>query len=455
MKPSIFSKITDSLLAVKDWYFDTPERALEQAYNAALRIKAIEDEYFDGKKISPNVADYGDSVMTYFESELNQNLSTAKNRLREFKASNSFLQLIADQKTAKARTVEPSSNTSLTPRDRPSVILEKLRFIDNVISKYKLQQKPYPSPPSTSLIVVSQQNLKDEATQIEVNNANPVSTYSSPEENQEKTDNIVDKTGILPRSIFRTINKIQRELDPQSEQDIIKKYRTSKAKTAISLRFILTLIIAPLLSFQLCKIAVVGPIVDKFIDEEKIDVFINRDLEDDALIELNRYEQKLKFNNLITGAPKLTPEQVQEKLQERANEIAEEALEASANAIKNVFCDLISLFVFVLVIVNSRREISTLKSFMDEVVYGLSDSAKAFIIILFTDIFVGYHSPHGWEVLLEGVARHLGLPESRNFIFLFIATFPVVLDTVFKYWIFRYLNRISPSAVATYRNMNE
>jgi hypothetical protein len=34
---------------------------------------------------------------------------------------------------------------------------------------------------------------------------------------------------------------------------------------------------------------------------------------------------------------------------------------------------------------------------MDEIVYGLSDSAKAFIIILFTDMFVGFHSPHGWE----------------------------------------------------------
>ncbi|MEM9151876.1 MAG: proton extrusion protein PcxA, partial [Cyanobacteria bacterium P01_F01_bin.3] len=83
------------------------------------------------------------------------------------------------------------------------------------------------------------------------------------------------------------------------------------------------------------------------------------------------------------------------------------------------------------------------------------DSAKAFIIILLTDTFVGFHSPHGWEVLLEGVADHLGLPANRNFIFLFIATFPVILDTVFKYWIFRYLNRISPSAVATYKTMNE
>ena len=68
---------------------------------------------------------------------------------------------------------------------------------------------------------------------------------------------------------------------------------------------------------------------------------------------------------------------------------------------------------------------------------------------------MGYHSPHGWEIILENVAKHFGIAESRDFNFLFIATFPVILDTVLKYWIFRYLNRISPSAVATYRNMNE
>jgi len=110
---------------------------------------------------------------------------------------------------------------------------------------------------------------------------------------------------------------------------------------------------------------------------------------------------------------------------------------------------------FVLLLTTQKRGILTLKSFLDEIVYGLSDSAKAFIIILFTDMFVGFHSPHGWEVLMEGLSRHLGFAANREFIFLFIATFPVILDTVFKYWIFRYLNRISPSAVVTYKNMNE
>jgi hypothetical protein len=56
--------------------------------------------------------------------------------------------------------------------------------------------------------------------------------------------------------------------------------------------------------------------------------------------------------------------------------------------------------------------------------------------------------------LLEGISEHLGLPAQQKFIDLFIATFPVILATIFKYWIFRYLNRVSPSSVATLRNMN-
>jgi lipoprotein signal peptidase len=56
---------------------------------------------------------------------------------------------------------------------------------------------------------------------------------------------------------------------------------------------------------------------------------------------------------------------------------------------------------------------------------------------------------------LKGDLKRFGFPENKGFIFLFIATVPVIADTIFKYWIFRYLNRSSPSAVATYHNMNE
>jgi hypothetical protein len=178
-------------------------------------------------------------------------------------------------------------------------------------------------------------------------------------------------------------------------------------------------------------------------------------MEERALHELQQYEERFRFEVLIGKAPELDELEIEERVREKAFQIEEDYRQRSADAVENVFADIIAVLCFSLLLTNCREQVATLKSFIDEIVYGLSDSAKAFIIILFTDIFVGFHSPHGWEVLLEGMADHLGLPASRNFIFLFIATFPVILDTVFKYWIFRYLNRISPSAVATYKNMNE
>ena len=87
--------------------------------------------------------------------------------------------------------------------------------------------------------------------------------------------------------------------------------------------------------------------------------------------------------------------------------------------------------------------------------FELTDDNKAFLLILFSDTFVGFHSSYGWEILLENLLKHFGLPEDRSFIFSFVATLPVLLDTLFKYWIFKHLNAISPSIVSTYHKMNE
>ena len=102
-----------------------------------------------------------------------------------------------------------------------------------------------------------------------------------------------------------------------------------------------------------------------------------------------------------------------------------------------------------------KPQVIILKSFLTESLYSLSDTTKSFLLILGMDLLVGFHSPRGWEIVLESTLRHFGLPENESFILLFVALFPVFLDTVFKYWIFRYLNKISPSTVVTYHSMLE
>ena len=433
------------------WFYGTTERSLDQAYNAALMIKAIEDEHFGGNKISAKSSEYGENVTDYFKGDLNKYLNLARVRLAEFKTSRFFVSLY-EQNPLNGQVKSLSNPPQANSTERREIILEKLKFIDEVLARYRSEKDSKSSyslvpVPKSTVLKVDEETLEQKRVTYQ-----PISSTESTVADVETSS---DKTGVLPRSIGRTINRIKRELTPQSEAEILKNFRSSKTKTIISLRFIVLLLLIPLLTQQLTKTFFVGPIVDQVRNKDNAKIFLNLDLEEEAFMELERFEKEVKFKSLIGWAPEISPKEIEEQVKEKALEMKEQYTKKGANAIKNLFADLLSLVAFAWVIVTSKKDILVIKSFIDEMVYGLSDSAKAFIIILFTDVFVGFHSPHGWEVLLEGLSRHLGIPENREFNGLFIATFPVILDTIFKYWIFRYLNRISPSAVATYRNMNE
>ncbi|KAB2045332.1 hypothetical protein ES319_D01G153700v1 [Gossypium barbadense] len=57
-----------------------------------------------------------------------------------------------------------------------------------------------------------------------------------------------------------------------------------------------------------------------------------------------------------------------------------------------------------------NEELLSLNSCVQEFLYNLSNTIKSISILLLTDLCIGFHFPH------------------------------VILDTIFKYWIFRYLN---------------
>lgn len=265
----------------------------------------------------------------------------------------------------------------------------------------------------------------------------------------------LDKLNFIPRSINEIFKRLKKELDPSAEAEALEEFKISKYHTIISFKYILTLIIAPVVINQASKKFFLGPIIDYVWNTEEPNLFLNESQEERAFAELERFREKIHFDTLIGKIPEDSSNNINEQMTKKAKIIAVKYANESVDAIKNIFSDIVSIIVILLILTITKKQISILKSFFNQVIYGLSDTAKAFLIILFTDIFVGFHSPHGWEVIIEAILRHLGLPESRDFIFVFIATFPVVLDTIFKYWIFRYLNKLAPSAVATYHSMNE
>nr|NP_958408.1 envelope membrane protein [Chlamydomonas reinhardtii]Q37050.1 RecName: Full=Potassium/proton antiporter CemA; AltName: Full=Chloroplast envelope membrane protein A; Short=CemA [Chlamydomonas reinhardtii]ACJ50139.1 envelope membrane protein [Chlamydomonas reinhardtii]ASF83377.1 envelope membrane protein [Chlamydomonas reinhardtii]ASF83445.1 envelope membrane protein [Chlamydomonas reinhardtii]ASF83510.1 envelope membrane protein [Chlamydomonas reinhardtii]ASF83576.1 envelope membrane protei len=141
--------------------------------------------------------------------------------------------------------------------------------------------------------------------------------------------------------------------------------------------------------------------------------------------------------------------------QEKTIELATYYNNHSIEAITNFFADLLSLFTLLYLLITLEIQINITKSFLLEVFFGLDDSKKSLLILLITDLLVGYHSSNLWELFFEFIFNHYGIPESQTGIFLLVATLPVLLDVLFKYLIFRHLNRSSPATVATYQAIIE
>ncbi|MEL6462024.1 MAG: proton extrusion protein PcxA [Cyanobacteria bacterium J06621_15] len=415
---SLFQKLQQSWNVINKWFLDTPQRALITAYEAALKIRDIEDTHFNGQKISSESTEYTANVLSYWQAELEKNLKKINFRLAEFQRSRSLL----------------------TVYDK--TFLDKLKFIDEVTAKYAVEKEF----PSWRLAVNSESNSQNRENYSEID-------YSDIE--KMKVRPVTVKTGLFPGSITRSFQKIIKELSPRAEEKTVKDFQIASKRTKIALKFLATLIIVPFITYLLLKNLLIYPIVERIRTDATTDAFLNTHIEKNVLHEFKFYQQDQRFRNLILPAPSLSPAEIQQNQKQKAIQIAEKFHHQNNSVISNVFADLISLIIFAFIITTSKREIAILQLFIDDKIYGLSDSAKAFLIILLTDMFVGFHSPHGWEVLLEEIAEHLGIVPERDIIFVFIATFPVILDTVCKYWIFRYLSRISPSALATFKEMNE
>ena len=393
------------------------DRVLEQAYQASLKIKDIEDEYFSGNKIPIDSPGSSGSISSSLRAEIEKNLGLAQLKSSEFRA-------------------KYSGQGNLTSNQ-----IVKLRFVDGILSKYSGQK-------STSIVPLSAGNNPGSQLKGQLSLSNQTPTQG---------DSISQKSGMLPRSIGKTINKIKKDLDPNAEQEVLRDFRRTRAKTRTAVRFIALLVIIPIAVHYLTKIVFVQPAITALWEQQSEEkIFLHYEMKEKAFEKLSGFKEELEFENFLRPqGEKWSEEQIEERVKEEANEVAEEYREESISALSNVFADLLAVIAFAVVLLVSKREIVVLKSFIDSVVYGLSDSAKAFIIILSTDIFVGFHSPHGWDVIMEVMAEHLGVPANKMLISLFIATIPVFMDTLFKYWIFRYLSRMSPSTVATLKEMDD
>nr|YP_010974639.1 envelope membrane protein [Amyema quandang]WNR57091.1 envelope membrane protein [Amyema quandang]WNR57153.1 envelope membrane protein [Amyema quandang]WNR57215.1 envelope membrane protein [Amyema quandang] len=172
-------------------------------------------------------------------------------------------------------------------------------------------------------------------------------------------------------------------------------------------------------------------ILEKFIELERLLL----------LDEMINESSETHIQKLTIGIHKETVQLIKMYNQDRMNTI----LHFSINIMSFIILSVYSIL--------GNDELVILNSRVQEFLYNLNDTIKAFSILLVTDLCIGFHSPRGWELMIDSIYKDFGFDHNDQIISVLASTFPVILDTIFKYGIFHYLNRISPALVLIYHSM--
>jgi hypothetical protein len=264
-----------------------------------------------------------------------------------------------------------------------------------------------------------------------------------------------ESIGLVPRSITRTLSGFQTELTGQSSSLVLQEFRVAKYQALASLQYMGCLLLLPWGLSILIKEWFLEPWVKLWWNTGQFHIFINSFQEEIALKRLQEVEELVWLDKVMTNSSEIQSQDLDIEIHEKTIQLVETYNEHSIQTILQLLTDTICFATLSALFLLGKERLAILNSWIQELFYSLNDTMKAFFILLLTDLCIGFHSPHGWEIVIGSFLEHLGFARNKHIISCFVSTFPVILDTVLKYWIFRHLNRISPSIVATYHTMNE
>ncbi|KAL2250967.1 UNVERIFIED_CONTAM: Chloroplast envelope membrane protein [Sesamum indicum] len=242
----------------------------------------------------------------------------------------------------------------------------------------------------------------------------------------------------------------------REEDDILYEDRVFRYASFNSAKFLAVLIIVPWALDFLVHDYVLMPFLDRYVKTvplaaKMLDIRKNQKLQIVKALNLEKARYRLEVE--IGKSPPLSDEELYLELRHRALEMRDEWRLENRKAFANIWSDVVFGISLFLLLYFYQGQVALLKFTGYKIVNSITDTGKAFLIILITDIFLGYHSESGWQTLLEIIVEHYGLEVDQSAITIFICLIPVVMDACVKLWLFKFLPRLSPKVANIFREM--
>ncbi|KAL5220959.1 hypothetical protein ABZP36_025672 [Zizania latifolia] len=243
-----------------------------------------------------------------------------------------------------------------------------------------------------------------------------------------------------PAEIVRGKGLIETFRDSIDEDynDMLFEDRVFLYASTNSAKFLALLILIPWALDFLVHDYVLMPFLERYVQKvplaaELLDVRRSQKLQ--MVKDINIEKARFRFEVEIGKSPPLSDDELWSELREKAIELRDEWRLENRKAFANIWSDMIYGISLFLLMYFNQSEVAMLKFTGYKLLNNISDSGKAFLIILVSDILLGYHSETGWHYLVEEILEHYGLEADEAAITFFVCVVPVVMDAFIKFWV--------------------
>ncbi|XAR50703.1 hypothetical protein NMG60_11005101 [Bertholletia excelsa] len=271
---------------------------------------------------------------------------------------------------------------------------------------------------------------------------------------KSREDAKADPSEMIPeRGLVKTVRDL---VLGREEEDMLYEDRVFRYASINSAKFLTVLIIIPWALDFLVHDYVLMPFLDRYVEKvplaaQMLDV--RRDQKLKMVKELKVEQARYRFEVEIGKSPPLSDEELWFELRHKALELRDEWRLENRKAFANIWSDMVfGISLFILLYFNQSK-VALLKFTGYKIINNISDTGKAFLIILITDIFLGYHSESGWQTLIEIIIEHYGFEVDQSAVTIFICLVPVIMDACVKLWLFKFLPRLSPRVSNIFQEM--
>lgn len=259
---------------------------------------------------------------------------------------------------------------------------------------------------------------------------------------------------ITPLLDFQSVSGAMDPDQERTEDNLQGEALANKDESQRAIRYAAQLFGIPLLTGFIVSRALADPVLN-FTLQNNEDAFAMTDIQKiEGAHAVHVEEARMRMDSAIGKAPPLSEHEMLEHMREFAHEFEEEERHHNEQNLITVVSDSVSGVMLFTILAQESRGRQAMFNMISRLFEGLSDIAKAVMIILIADTMLGYHSEEGWTGLFELILGHYGVEAEEEGVVIFVGTVPVIIDVFFKYWIFVGLNKISPGAVVTIKQID-